>query len=66
LVRDVTYDDHRSQVHTGTTPQVLAALRNLAISAIRSAAHCAAIIATATRQHDRTVDLIGVQPRLCT
>src|SRR4029453_16820035 len=32
-VRDVTYDEDRSQIRTGTGPQVMAALRNAAIGA---------------------------------
>jgi predicted transposase YbfD/YdcC len=34
-VRDVTYDEDRSQVRTAHGPQVMAALRNLAITALR-------------------------------
>ena len=34
-VRDVTFDEDRSQVRTGAGPRNLAALRNLAISALR-------------------------------
>jgi predicted transposase YbfD/YdcC len=34
-VRDVTYDEARSQVRKGSIPQVLAALRNTAISLLR-------------------------------
>jgi predicted transposase YbfD/YdcC len=34
-VRDVTYGEDHSQVRTGNTPQVMATLRNLAISALR-------------------------------
>jgi len=36
-VRDVTYDEDRSQIRTGHGPQVMASLRNLAISALRPA-----------------------------
>jgi len=36
-VRDVTYDEERSQVRCGSIPQVMAALRNLAISLMRIA-----------------------------
>ena len=36
-VRDVTFDEDRSQVRTGTAPQVMATLRNLAISLLRLA-----------------------------
>jgi Transposase DDE domain len=38
-VRDVTYDEDRSQVRCGSTPQVMAALRNTAISLMRLAGH---------------------------
>ena len=34
-VRDVTFDEDRSQVRTGAAPQVLAGLRNLVISLVR-------------------------------
>jgi predicted transposase YbfD/YdcC len=34
-VRDVTFDEDRSQVRAGRAPQVMAALRNVAISALR-------------------------------
>ena len=36
-VRDVTYDEDRSQVRAGTAPQVMATLRNTAISLLRLA-----------------------------
>lgn len=36
-VRDVTFDEDRSQVRTGNIPQIMAALRNIAIGLI----HCA-------------------------
>jgi len=36
-VRDVTYDEDRSQVRCGSIPQVMAALRNLAIGLMRIA-----------------------------
>ncbi|MFV0410998.1 MAG: transposase [Paracoccus sp. (in: a-proteobacteria)] len=69
-VRDVTYDEDRSQVRTGTIPRVLATLRNLAISAIRYTAGRTTNIAKTTRQLARdphlTLDLLGTPPRLCT
>lgn len=34
-VRDVTYDEDRSQVRTGSGPRVMASLRNAAISILR-------------------------------
>lgn len=67
-VRDMTFDEDRSQVRIGTLPRVLATLRNLAISAIRYASSRSVNIAAATRQlarePDRALDLLGV-PRLC-
>ncbi len=50
-VRDVTYDEDRSQIRTGTGPQVMAALRNAAIGAL----HAAGItnIAATNRHHAR-------------
>ncbi len=35
-MRDVTYDEDRHQLRTGARPQVMATLRNLAISLIRT------------------------------
>jgi predicted transposase YbfD/YdcC len=50
-VRDVTYDEDRSQVRTGTTPRVMASLRNTAISVLRlTGSHR---IATALRRYAR-------------
>jgi predicted transposase YbfD/YdcC len=34
-VRDVTYDEDRSQTRTGSAPQVMATMRNTAISLLR-------------------------------
>lgn len=69
-IRDVTYDEDRSQVRTGTLPRVLATLRNLAISIIRQAATRTVNIASATRQLAREpnaiLDLLGIPARLCT
>jgi hypothetical protein len=38
-VRDVVFDEDRSQVRTGHGPQVMACLRNLAVSLLRVAGH---------------------------
>ncbi|MBK5224586.1 MAG: ISAs1 family transposase [Acidimicrobiia bacterium] len=69
-IRDVTYDEDRSQVRTGTLPRVLATLRNLATSIIRQAATRTVNIASATRQLARQpnaiLDLLGIPARLCT
>jgi predicted transposase YbfD/YdcC len=48
-VRDVTFDEDRSQVRTGSGPQVLAALRSTAIAILRRAGH--ANIAAALRTY---------------
>jgi hypothetical protein len=50
-VRDVTYDEDRSQVRTGNGPRVMASLRNLAIAILRLAGHTS--IAAALRYHAR-------------
>lgn len=69
-VRDVTFDEDRSQVRTATLPRVLATLRNLAIGIIRHATYRTVNIAAATRQLAReptiTLDLLGIPPLLCT
>jgi predicted transposase YbfD/YdcC len=62
-VRDVTFDEDRSQVRTATIPQVLAAMRNLAIGAMRAAGHTN-IAATCRRFAARPAEalaLIGLQ-----
>lgn len=50
-VRDVDYDEDRSQIRTGSGPQVMATLRNAAIGLLRLAGHTN--IATALRHHNR-------------
>lgn len=47
-VRDVTFDEDRSQIRRGAGPQVMATVRNLAISLLRLAG--APFIAPALRQ----------------
>jgi len=63
-IRDVTFDEDRSQVRTGNGPRMLATLRNLAISVLRLAG--ASSIAKALRWCSRNVDaccrLIGLRP----
>ena len=48
-VRDVTFDEDRSQVRSGSVPQVMAALRNTAIGLIHRAGH--ANVASACRYY---------------
>ena len=52
-VRDVTFDEDRSQVRTGAAPQVMAGLRNLVIALVRRAGHTAGHtnVAAALRRH---------------
>ncbi|SRR6266566_5978345 len=50
-VRDVVYDEDRSQVRTGNGPRVMSSLRNLAIAILRLTGH--ASIAAALRYHAR-------------
>lgn len=68
-VRDMTFDEDRSQVRTGTLPRILATLRNLAIGIIRHTTYRSVNIAAATRQLARepgiTLDLLGIPPLLC-
>jgi len=50
-VRDVSFDEDRSQIRTGNGPQIMAALRNLVITALRLAG--VTNIAAALRHHAR-------------
>ncbi len=49
-VRDVTFDEDRSQIRVGAAPQVMAGLRNLVISLVRRAGH--SNVAAALRRHN--------------
>jgi predicted transposase YbfD/YdcC len=63
-VRDVTFDEDRSQVRCGTIPQMMAALRNVAIGLMRLAGH-KNIAATTRRfaaQPWAALALLGIQP----
>ena len=53
-VRDVTFDEDRSQIRTGTGPHVMATLRNTAISLLRLAG--ATNIAASLRHHAAAAD----------
>jgi len=61
-VRDVTFDEDRSQVRRGNGPQVMASLRNLAISLLRLAG--VINIASATRhlgrRSEKALRLLGL------
>jgi len=63
-VRDVTFDEDRSQVRVGSIPQVMAALRNTAIGLPRTAGE-ANIAAACRRMAARPWDalaLLGILP----
>jgi len=61
-VRDVTYDEDRSQIRTGNGPRIMASLRNLAISALRAAGHTniAAALRWTARDHTRPLAVLGL------
>lgn len=61
-VRDVTFDEDRSQVRKGNGPRVMASLRNLAISLLRlaGAASIAKALRWCARDEARCMRLIGL------
>ena len=63
-IRDVTYAEDASQVRTRNGPQVMATLRNLAITLLRQAGHHS--IAAACRHHARSaarpLAILGLNP----
>lgn len=61
-VRDVTFDEDRSQIRVGNAPRVMATLRNLAIGALRIAGHTniAAGIRSVGRNITRALELLGL------
>ena len=66
-VRDVVFDEDRHQLRTANGPQIMAALRNLAISLIRLLHGATASIAATTRamarRPRRAIDLITRPPQ---
>src|SRR2546425_3553951 len=62
-VRDVTFDEDRSQVRCGNIPQVMAALRNTAIGLLRWAGHTniAAACRRLAAQPVQALALIGIE-----
>ena len=61
-VRDVTYQEDKSQVRTRSGPRAMAALRNLAIGALRLAGRTDITEATrwAARSMDRPFTILGL------
>lgn len=63
-VRDVTFDEDRSQVRVGSIPQIMAALRNTSIGLRRASGDCTIAAATrrlAARPWD-ALALLGITP----
>ena len=62
-VREVTFDEDRSQVRGGNIPQVMAALRNTAIGLLRWAGHTniAAACRRLAAQPAQALALIGIE-----
>ena len=63
-VRDVTFDEDRSQVRVGSIPQVMAALRNTAIGLLRlaGATNLAAACRRNAAQPWEALSLLGLSP----
>ncbi|WP_233219539.1 hypothetical protein [Micromonospora sp. RP3T] len=61
-VRDVTYDEGRSQIRTGTGPEVMAALRNAAIGALhlKGVTNIVAANRHPARDSTRPLALLGI------
>lgn len=63
-VRDVTYNEDRSRGRAGTAPRAMASLRNLAISALRTAGHAniTQALRHIARDTSRPLTLYGILP----
>lgn len=61
-VRDVTFDEDRSQIRTGSAPRVFATMRNLAISLLRLAGvqNIASGLRNISWNVERALELVGV------
>jgi predicted transposase YbfD/YdcC len=64
-IRDVTFGEDHSQVRTGNTPRIMAALRNLAISALRTTGvtNIAKALRHNARDPQRPLGLLGLPSR---
>jgi predicted transposase YbfD/YdcC len=61
-VRDMTYDEDRSQVRRGNLPHAMASLRNIAVSLMRlaGAQNISAATRFLSRKMERPLRLIGI------
>ena len=65
FIRDVTFDEDRSQVRTGYGPENMATLRNLAINKLREHGHtniAAGLREMSYEPFTRPLDLLGIAP----
>ena len=62
-MRDVTFDEDRSQVRQGNLPHVMAALRNAVISLLRAtgSTNIAQALRRFAAQPDAALQLVGLQ-----
>lgn len=64
MIRDVGYGEDASQIRTGSGPQIMATLRNLAINILKITGHTS--VAAACRHHardaTRTLSTLGLSP----
>lgn len=63
-IRDVTFDEDRSQLRKGSAPQILAGLRNLAVGAFHTAGRTkiASSLRWVSRDPTRALDILSQQP----
>ena len=63
-IRDVTYGEDNSRVHTGNTPRVVATLRNVSISLLRisGATNIAAALRHNAHKNHRVLKQLGLLP----
>lgn len=62
-MRDTTFTEDASKIHTGHGPDNMATLRNLAINALRAAGHhsiAAGIRHASYEPSNRPLDLLGI------
>ncbi|MER6076407.1 ISAs1 family transposase, partial [Streptomyces sp. NPDC001817] len=65
FIRDVTFDEDRSQVRTGYGPENMATLRNLAINKLRENGHtniAAGLRKMSYEPFTRPLDILGITP----
>ena len=63
-VRDVTFDEDRCRIRTGNDPQVMASIRNIAISLLRlvGVQYIVPALRYCARMGEKVVRLLGIRP----